>query len=178
MRKIIALCAVLFGYAAAALAQQYPAGEVFVGYSHEIADVDRSQTNLDGFQLSAAENINHWFGCMLDFSEHLARINQATVHTETIAFGPQFAYRKLPSLTPSAHVEVGVVHGNRGFLGNSTSGTHAAFVAGGALDYKLRQNFSIRVIQADWIRTSFQDLSRNNVRLSAGLLVRFSFRNR
>jgi len=178
MRKLIALCAMWFIFGAAAVAQQYPKGEVFVGYSHEIVDLDRSQTGLDGVHLSAAENMNSWFGALLDFSVHFKDVNGTTVHTETVAFGPQVAYRKATSVTPSAHAEVGVAHGSQGFLGNSTSGTHFAFVAGGALDYKLRGNFAIRVIQADWVRTWFQDLPRNNVRLSAGLLVRFDFRRR
>ena len=176
MRRLIALCAMWLSFGAVAAAQQlFPRGEVFLGYSHEIADLDRSQTGLDGFHLSATENMNSWFGGVLDFSTHFTSVNQSLVDTETVAFGPQFTYRKSTSLTPSAHAEVGVVHGSQGFLGNSTSGTHFAFVAGGALDYKLRDSVAIRLIQGDWIRTDFQSLSRNNLRLSAGLVFRFDW---
>jgi hypothetical protein len=173
MRKLIALCTMWLIFGVVAAAQQFPKWELFAGYSHEIADIDRSKTHLEGFHVSAAENVNRWFGGVLDFSAHFKRINGITVDTESVAFGPQIAYRKFDKLTPSVHVTLGVVHGSQGFLGNSTSGTHFGVVAGGALDYKLRQKFAIRIIEPDYIRTTFQDLPRNNIRLSTGLVFRF-----
>jgi hypothetical protein len=173
MRKLILLCAFWISFLAAAMAQDhqvYPRGEVFIGYSHELADVSRSRVDLNGFHVSAVENVNSWFGGVLDFSAHFTTVNGTVVDNETVAFGPQFAYRKMKSILPSAHVALGVAHGSQAFLGNSTSGTHFAFVGGGALDYAPGSKFAIRIIEGDLIKTKFQDLTRNNVRLSAGVV--------
>jgi hypothetical protein len=176
MRRLIALCAVWFSFGAIAVAQQeFPQGEFFLGYSHEIADMSRSKTGFDGFHLALAENVNSWFGGVLDFSTHFKNVSGTFVDTENVAFGPQFSCRKLPHVTPSAHAEVGVTHGSEGFLGNSTSGTHFALIVGGALDYKVGESVAIRPIQADWIHTSFQSLGRDNLRLSAGVVFRFGW---
>ena|ERR687887_1692346 len=172
MRKLIALCAMWFGFAVLAAAQETPSWEIFTGFSHEIADLDGSQTKLEGFHVSVAQNVNSWFGGLLDFSAHFKRINGLTVDTESVAFGPRVAFRKFDRLTPSAHVALGIVHGSQGFLGNSTSGTHFGVVAGGALDYNLRRHVAIRIIEPDYMRTTFQDLPRNNLRLSAGIVFR------
>ncbi len=173
MRQFAVLCALWVGLAAVSSAQEYPKWEVFTGYSHEIADVSRSTVNMDGFHFSAAQNVNHWFGGLLDVAVHFARENGQTVDSESVAFGPRFAYRKSKALTPSGHVALGIVHGSQGYLGNSTSGTHFAVVAGGALDYHWKPSVAFRVIQGDYVRTYFQSLPRNNVQLATGLVVRF-----
>jgi outer membrane protein OmpA-like peptidoglycan-associated protein len=54
-----------------------------------------------------------------------------------------------------------------------------AITAGGGLDIKVRRHFAIRIIQAEYLMTRFQDYntggsaSQNDMRLSSGLVFRF-----
>ncbi len=172
MRKVLLVCFVGLGLGTLCFGQNAPKWELFGGYSHSLADVSRNTLNLDGVHVSAAENMNNWFGGLLDFSAHLTSVNGKVVDNETIGFGPQVAYRKMPSLTPSAHVLVGVIRGSEGYLLNSVPGTHFGLIAGGALDYKIGRRVAFRVVQADWVRSKFQGLGRNNIRISTGLVLR------
>ena len=73
MRKALVFLALLI-LPVSALAQQTPKVEVFGGYSNLTPNVDVSNINgnfnLSGFDVSVTENLNSWFGGVLDFSSH------------------------------------------------------------------------------------------------------------
>jgi hypothetical protein len=172
MRALYLLLTLTLGVAA--LAQETPHWEAFLGYSNQQTDATGSGVMLHGGHFSLTENVNSWFGGMLDVSGHFRDDHGAFVDTETIAYGPQFTWRKFPSFTPSAHVALGIARTSDGFLGVPNSRIDFAVVAGGALDVPLGKRFAFRVLQADWIGTRFEDPSiRHNIRLSTGLQFRF-----
>jgi hypothetical protein len=157
-----------------ALAQDAPHWEVFLGYSNLQADVTGSDLMLHGGHFSLTENVNNWFGGLLDISGHVREDRENFTDTETIAYGPQFTLRKFRSITPSAHVSVGVVRTSAGFLSIPNSRIDLAVVAGGAIDIPLGKRLAFRLVQADWIGTRFEDPSiRNNIRLSTGIQFHF-----
>jgi hypothetical protein len=165
---------VWFALGAVAGAQEYPHWEVFLGYSNQQTDITGSDLMLHGGHFSLTENVNGWFGGLLDVSGHFRDDSGTIVDTETIAYGPQFTLRKFQWITPSAHVAAGIVRTSEGFFGIPNSRIDLAVVAGGALDVALGKRVALRVIQADWIGTRFQDPSiRNNIRLSTGMQFRF-----
>jgi hypothetical protein len=51
--------------------------------------------------------------------------------------------------------------------------TDFAFSAGGGLDVEITDRLAWRLVQADYLRTSFGDASQDNVKLATGLVVRF-----
>ena len=61
--------------------------------------------------------------------------------------------------------------------GSGSSGTNAfAANLGGGLDLRLNHRFSIRLIEADYLLTTFNNQSnnrQNNARISAGAVIRF-----
>jgi opacity protein-like surface antigen len=63
-----------------------------------------------------------------------------------------------------------------GFGGGSSSQTAFAMALGGGVDYNLTEHFGVRLIQADYVMTKFEDGLDNrqdNARVSFGVVVRF-----
>jgi hypothetical protein len=66
MRKLLGQ-GLLLTLTSAAVAQDVPKAEVFGGYSYASADVLLGQrANLNGWNASAAVNLNRWFGLVTD----------------------------------------------------------------------------------------------------------------
>lgn len=172
MRKVAFFALVLVS-AVSLSAQETPKVEVFGGYSHLIADLNDTSFNLDGFHISAAENMNSWFGGVLDFSTQFGKRNGLNVNAQSIMYGPRFAYRKSSAVTPSAHVLLGAFRGSAGFDGISKPDTHFAVAVGGEIDVRINRWVSYRVVQGDYLMTRFLNLRQDNVRLSTGLVFRF-----
>src|SRR5229473_2087570 len=89
----------------------------------------------------------------------------AGANTVTYLFGPKFAYRHSDKLTPYFHFLLGGAH---------LSGTSAfALAFGGGFDAKVTPHVAIRLIQADYVLTKFNDGAnnrQNNARISAGIV--------
>ena len=174
MRKVAFLLGLMLLLSIAAAAQGTPRVEVFGGYSHLLADLGNSSFNLNGFHVSGAENLNSWFGGVLDFSSHYGTHAGVNVNTQSIMYGPRFAYRKSRLITPSAHALFGAVHGSEGLYGISMPDTHFGLALGGAVDVRVSDRVAFRVVQADYLMTRFLNLRQDNVRVSTGLVFRFA----
>jgi hypothetical protein len=172
MQKASWLLVLVLFFSVAAAAQETPRVEVFGGYSHMLADLNNSTLNLDGLHVSAAENLNHWLGGVLDFSSHYANISGVNVNLQSIMYGPRFSYRKSSLVTPSVHALFGAVRGSAGFEGISKADTHFGMGFGGELDVKINKWTALRLVQADYLVTRFENLRQDNVRLSAGIVFR------
>jgi opacity protein-like surface antigen len=173
MQKVTWLVALVLLLGATAMAQDTPKAEIFGGYSLLVADFSHSSFHLNGGSVSVTENVNSWFGGMLDFSTQFGTRSGFSVNSQQIMYGPVFAYRKASSVTPSAHVLLGAVRGSAGFLGISQPDTDFGLALGGGVDVKLTKIVSIRVIQADYLMTRFLSTHQNNIRASAGIVLNF-----
>jgi hypothetical protein len=173
MQKVGSLLALVLFFSVAAAAQQTPKVELFGGYSHLLADLSDSSFNLDGFHISAAENLNSWVGGVLDFSTHFGTRAGVNVNTQSIMYGPRLSFRKIKIVTPSAHALFGAVRGSTGFDGISKPDIHFGLALGGEIDVKLNRRVAFRVIQADYLMTRFLNLRQDNIRVSTGFVIRF-----
>jgi len=173
MRRLSWFVMVWLLLGASAFAQDIPKIELFGGYSHLTADLGNTSFNLDGGEGSGVQNVNSWFGGMLDFATQFGTRNGFKVNSQQIMYGPVFSYRKSSAFTPSAHVLLGAVRGSQGFAGISQSSTRFGAAFGGSFDYKLSKAVSIRVIQADFLVTNFLGTHQNSLRLSTGLVFTF-----
>jgi hypothetical protein len=54
-----------------------------------------------------------------------------------------------------------------------TVDTSFATAVGGGVDVRIVDGVSLRLVQADYVRTSFQEETQNNARYSTGIVVRF-----
>ncbi|HLW79514.1 MAG TPA: hypothetical protein VKU44_07930 [Terriglobia bacterium] len=173
MQKVTWLVTLVLFLGVTAMAQDTPKAEVYGGYSHLVADFSNTTFNLNGGEFGLTENVNSWFGGMVDIGAQFGTRNGFNVNSEQYLYGPVFSYRKLSSFTPSAHILLGAIRGSQGFAGISQSDTKFAAAFGGALQFKLTDMVSIRAIQADYLMSRFLSTHQNNIRLSAGIVLTF-----
>jgi outer membrane immunogenic protein len=85
------------------------------------------------------------------------------------------------SLQPFGQVLLGLAHSSGTLVQGSNPGAAnagAAFAAnlGGGLDLRVTPRFSVRLVEADYLLTTFDNGSnnhQNNLRISAGVVIHF-----
>jgi hypothetical protein len=125
---------------------------------------------MNGVTVSAQENLNSWFGGVLDFSTHFGTDNHLKTNAQTISYGPVFSYRKAKIIVPFAHAMVGVERGGTNYLNISQPEERLAVLAGGGLDVKLLPRIALRLIQVDYVYSGFSNNRQDNLRFSAGVV--------
>ncbi len=158
--KCALLLVCVFSVAGLAVAQQTSQADVFGGYSY--LRINPSGVNANGWEAALTGNFSNTFGLTADFSGHYARGG----HVYTYVFGPQLAAH-MDNLRPFGHV----LFGGNSIGGGGFSDTSYALLLGGGLDLKLTTPISIRLGQADYVRTHHFDQGQNNFRFSAGIVL-------
>ena len=178
-----------------------PRVELFGGYSFwrgvPFSDGNRIAW-MHGGSASVAYNLNNWLGLVFDLGGY--RVTRSgpggtpaggTVSADgnvfTYLLGPRVSFRH-NRFTPFVQGLFGAVSASQVTLSGCTVGCTSlagdstfAMTAGGGLDFKVSRHFAIRLAQAEYLMTRFPDpssntenrVTQNNVRLSAGLVVRF-----
>ncbi len=146
-----------------------------------------------GWNFSAQENLNSWFGGVIDFSggygsrsvtlrqtggtQRVSTFNPALF---TMGGGPQFAYRRADRVQPFVRMIIAAAYTNLNPDQNTTSilsgtspssatsDTGLALMFGGGVDYRMKSYSSFR-LAADYVHTFTFNESNNNVRVSAGI---------
>ncbi|HYH00231.1 MAG TPA: hypothetical protein VD837_13940 [Terriglobales bacterium] len=156
--------------------QYRPGLEIFGGYSNLNAAAS-------GWHVSTTLGLTRWFGVMADGSGYYAseqRRLPANVGSITISgnanawlFGPQVSWRTART-TLSGHVLGGIVDVSAGLpgLNLARSERETTWAVGGKLDLNLTRLIGIRIIQADYIPSSFEGEKQHNGRVSAGVVFR------
>jgi peptidoglycan-associated lipoprotein len=96
------------------------------------------------------------------------------------SFGPRYTVRRFGRLQPFAQVLLGGAHASGSLAPGSSglAGSANAF-AGGGLDVRLSEHFSLRAFEADYYFTKFGNGvndRENNLRIGAGIIFRFGSR--
>jgi hypothetical protein len=138
-----------------------------------MADMNGSSFHLQGVDFSATENVNSWFGGALDFSSHFTTEAGFKTNIESLTYGPVFSYRIHPKVVPFGHALVGAARGSPEYLSISKPGFCFGVLAGGGVDVKISSHAALRLIQADYLLTRFSATRQSNIRLSAGIVLRF-----
>jgi hypothetical protein len=155
---------------------------------------------LNGGSTSLAFNFNRYLGIVGDFggfNDSRLQLTGAGVPSTvvdsdgtvfTYLLGPRFSYRKYSRITPFAQVLFGGIHASDVELSSGCVGAGCtvlpsensfALTAGGGLDFRLHHHIALRLIQAEYLMTRFDDLAtgstgtQNDMRLSTGLVFRF-----
>jgi outer membrane protein OmpA-like peptidoglycan-associated protein len=181
-----------------------PKIEGFMGYSYLRAVPSLSAGNrlmwLNGGSTSVAFNFNRYLGLVGDFGGFnetrlllttgnpptavgsYDAVDAGTVFTYLA--GPRLSYRKHDRITPFAQVLFGGIRASQETVCKACAPslpTENAFAltAGGGLDIRVHHRLAIRVIQAEYMMTRFENLSiggndsQSDVRLSTGIVLRF-----
>lgn len=99
-------------------------------------------------------------------------------------FGPRYSFRKWSTLTPYVQTLFGGVKGNNElYLGGNksyplikTNTNTFAWTVGGGLDAKVTHHLAVRVFQAEYFMTNWNDFGvghQNSFRIETGLVWRF-----
>lgn len=169
MRKFLILLPLLV-LPVSALAQQTPLVEIFGGYSNLASNINVTSNDLNGVNFSVQQNLNSWFGGVLDFSTHFGKENGLKTNTQTVSYGPVFSYRRNKNIVPFAHVMVGAERGGTNYLNISKPEERLAILAGGGVDVNVTPRLALRLIQADYLMSRFSNTRQDNIRLSAGVV--------
>jgi opacity protein-like surface antigen len=184
-RALVCLVAML-GLAAVSLKAQEeaPKVDVFAGYSY--VQANPSTATLDSFHLnggsvSGAYHFTNWLSGVADFGAY----TNGNIGREgfggtmsTYLFGPRISYRHFRRITPFGQVLFGVARTNASAFFTSSSQNGFAMTAGGGVDLRLADHWSLRPLQVEYLLTRFQEASvgnqtQNDLRVSTGLVFRF-----
>jgi outer membrane protein OmpA-like peptidoglycan-associated protein len=180
-----------------------PKVELFLGYSYLRAVPAPAAGNrlmwMNGGSASIAFNLNRYLGIVADVGaytnsevrfqgayEATVDVDNANVGALSYLFGPRLSFRKNERITPFVQALFGGVHANEVTLADCTfsctllpAQNTFAWTAGGGLDIRVHRHFAVRLIQAEYLMTRFQDYStgttatQNDMRLSSGIVFRF-----
>lgn len=161
-----------------------PKFDVFAGYSY--VQANPGVTGFDSFHLhggnaNVAYNWKSWLGGVADFGGYTngnILSSGASGTFSTYLFGPRVSYRHYSRITPFGQVLFGAAHANAAAFGTTNTQNAFAMTAGGGVDYKVFDHFSIRPFQTDYLLTRFREntlgtRNQNNFRVSTGFVVRF-----
>lgn len=177
-----------------------PRVELFLGYSYlravpTLADGNRLVW-LNGGSTSIAFNFNRYLGVVGDFGgfadSEVRFANSSTVVDSdgkvfTYLAGPRLSFRNHGRITPFAQALFGVAQAGEVTLSGCTGGgctplpseTKFALTAGGGLDIRIHHHLAVRLVQAEYLMTSFENRNtgagakQNDIRLSSGIVFRF-----
>jgi len=186
--------AVMLGIAGAlclvfcASAQAQEGGRVNVGIDYNYVRTNAPPGGCGCFNLQGGDG---WLS--LNFTRHVAIVGlvsgqRATdidgsgedLTLTTFVAGPRYSLALTRRFVPFAQVLLGGAHASGSLApGNVVidgSSNAFAMLAGGGLDIGLNRHFAIRALEADYFMTRFKNGvndRQNNIRLSAGIVVRF-----
>ena len=183
-KMLLGTCLVSLFAANAFAQEETPKYEVFTGYGY--VRPEGGKGNLNGWHASFTTNMNNWFGIAMELSGQYGtqtlsvtsagRTSQvkADANFHSLGFGPRFTYRKNDRLTPFVHVLFGIARADwkRPAI---VSGEETSFgaAAGGGFDTQVSDHFSLRIIQAEYVRTHFSGHPQKNFRMATGVLFSF-----
>jgi hypothetical protein len=141
---------------------------------------------MQGGSVSLAGGITHHFSAVAELSGlHSGSISgtQVPLSLVTAVFGPRYRWSapsKAHGFSIFGQALVGEAHGFDGIFpaagGANASASSVAFELGGGIDLGLGHHTALRLLQADWLRTSLPNATtnvQNNLLLNAGVVWRF-----
>ena len=161
--------------------------ELFGGYSYLRGNTSFTgeHVNLHGASFSGAFYLNRWLSIVGDVGVyHAGNIeNQFSLTLWSYQAGPRITLRNDTHFIPYGQFLIGGGHAGGSLYtsslgpGRSPIGTNNTFLytVGGGVDYRLSNRISIRLAQAEYLRSEFLNGSitghvQNNLRLSTGVV--------
>ena len=168
--------------------------ELFGGYSFVHAPVTFVQTasacpvqgcptisntqhvNLNGWGAGGAFKLFGPLAVAADFSDTSGSFQGANTRLKTYLVGPQLRFPG--PISPFVHFLAGAAHesigtGTGALITTGPTQTAFATALGGGLDLKVLPLISLRPIQIDYLLTHFNSKTQNQLRISAGIVLRF-----
>lgn len=167
LKKLAFLIISILAVSISSIAQQSPSTSLtaYVGYQYTHTDGGYA---MNGFVASAGIPVSDAWSVKLDvrsgYKENLGSLYQLYTFTA----GPMYSFRRAKQVSPFAEALIG------GGVFSGLPDRYGAFAAqlGGGLDIN-RAHWGLRVVEVDYLLTTFQGSGHNNVQISTGLLWHF-----
>jgi opacity protein-like surface antigen len=120
--------------------------------------------------------VSPWLGIVGDFGGYHWNGSGVNANAITYLFGPKVAYRANSRFTPFGQVLFGGAHVSGSTFSGSASENAFALAVGGGADWNATPHIGVRLIQAEYLLTKFNDgvnNRQNNARISAGVVFRW-----
>lgn len=185
LRIVVSLLVASAVFGLSTRAQELPKIDASVNYSYFRAipaTQGSSGFSLNGGSATVAYNFRDWLGAVADFGGYnVGSTNGVNIdnHVLSYLFGPQISYRKYRRISPFGHVLVGGARAGSGVFATTNSHTALATAFGVGVDWNLKDRFSIRPLQFDYLLTHLPEVTngntqtQNNIRVSAGIVFHF-----
>ena len=178
MRKLGCLLGLILVFSLTAAAQDAPKAEIFAGYSYLRVNPGDPVPgiNTNGFSASVSFNPKPAVGIVADFGVyHASDIFDSGVsgNVTSYLFGPRIVARGR-----RAEPFIQVLFGGARISAEGESESGFAMALGGGIDVKATDHVAIRLIQAEYALTRFDDAitgetaSQHNARISFGIVFR------
>jgi hypothetical protein len=157
-----------------ARAQEADRFQMSAGYSYLRLDTRAlgltEYTNANGALFELGMNFRPWLGAVANLSANYGSNGGNKFRSYFLMAGPQAAYHRGRS-TFLAHGLVGAAR--TAVSGLQATDTGRAWAVGGGYDFRLNHYWSLRVAQADYIRSSTFSTTQKDVRVSVGITLNF-----
>jgi hypothetical protein len=201
MRKLTILCVALFCLSLTASAQDSPASfdtaspaadpapvpssllpsdrdpwQVGLGFDYLHFNVLGVQFHDYAYQADVTRYLNNWFGIegtVIAGFGHVEGAPNIDAKSIYLGGGPHISLYNNRHFEPWVHVLVGWERLRFTQGGTLGSNSHAAFYAGGGLDYKIRSSRLFWRVQGDYIGTNFGPKITTNYAIGTGLVLNF-----
>jgi peptidoglycan-associated lipoprotein len=180
MQKLIGWAVLLLCAVAPLSAQDTSRFDISAGYTFVRSNAPPGACgcfSMNGTDASGAYNLTRYLGVVGDFSAvHAGNVNASGqgLTLTSYLFGPQVSVPVHSRFRPFGHVLVGGVHaGGLGYGGAGAPDNAFAAAVGGGVDWQVNRSFSVRLFEADYYLTHFQNganSEENNLRLSFGVV--------
>lgn len=195
--KIVAALGFLLAMSFPAYAQKTaPKLELAGAYAYMRTNIKGPGGYSEGLQVnggtgSVTFNVSNALGVVAEFG----RYNSSTISSAggkditftSYLFGPRYSFRKWDTITPYVQTLFGGVKGNNALTvgaGGQTAQFQAnqnafAWTVGGGMDAKVMNHLAVRVFQAEYFMTKWNDgvnNRQNSFRIETGLVFRFGKR--
>lgn len=150
--------------------------QLYSGYTFDRVGSAGSYSNLSGGMGAFGYNLKPWLQIVGDTSYNYV----SSGGIKNVLYGNHFGVRYFyhPGRWRMTPFVEGMAGGSRyditvsGAGGYKTSDNCISYKAGGGLDFRLNRHWEVRVIDADYYRTSFGGTTQNNYWASAGVVLR------
>jgi hypothetical protein len=181
----LSLALVLPLLAATVQAQKEPKLDVGVTFAAERSlKADTGQNFwMEGGSIELGANVWKGWGIAADVTAaHSSSIGSSGVplSLESTTFGPRYRWHAKRKWSIYGQALLGEANAFHTLVptpsGTQTGGNSLALQIGGGLDYRLKQRFALRLLDASWLRTQIPngtDNVENTLRIGTGVVVRF-----
>jgi hypothetical protein len=138
---------------------------------------------MEGGSIELGANVWKGWGIAVDVTAaHGSSIGSSGVplSLESATFGPRYRWHARQKWSIYGQALLGEANAFHSLVptpsGAQTDGNSLALQVGGGLDYRLKQRFALRLLDAAWLRTQIPNATdnvQNTLRLGAGVVVRF-----